>query len=76
MRGKSGRPGPAIKGDPGARGRDGAEIVGLYRDGDEIGKQLFISKLTVDSHRKKLLNKTGCSNTALLTSLAVKKGWI
>ena len=55
------------------------EILCLLIEGktsDEIGKQLFISKLTVDSHRKKLLNKTGCSNTALLTSLAVKKGWI
>ncbi len=55
------------------------EILCLLIEGktsDEIGRQLFISKLTVDSHRKNLLNKTGCINTAALTSLAVKKGWI
>ena len=42
----------------------------------EIGEQLFISKKTVDTHRKSILRKTGCVNTAELTSTAVKKGWI
>ena len=32
-RGKTGKMGPSIKGDP---GRDAAEIVALYRDGDDI----------------------------------------
>lgn len=55
------------------------EILALLIEGktsEEISKQLFISKLTVGSHRKNLLNKTSCANTAALTSMAIKKGWV
>jgi DNA-binding CsgD family transcriptional regulator len=41
------------------------EIVNLVRQGvpsTEIAKSLFISKLTVDTHRKKILAKTKCAN--------------
>jgi len=34
----------------------------------EIGEKLFISKHTVDTHRRKLLEKTGCPNTAALVN--------
>lgn len=46
------------------------------KSSEEISKVLFISKQTVDTHRKNLLKKTGCINTVELTSVAVKKGWI
>ncbi|MBO9563922.1 MAG: PAS domain-containing protein [Niastella sp.] len=46
------------------------------RSSEEISAKLFISKQTVDTHRKNLLKKTACTNTAELMSLAVKKGWI
>ncbi|GAA4459313.1 hypothetical protein GCM10023093_00080 [Nemorincola caseinilytica] len=45
-------------------------------DSRHIGEALFISKLTVDTHRKNLLKKTGCTNTATLIAAAIKKGWI
>ncbi len=38
----------------------------------EIGEQLFISPRTVEGHRNKLLNKTGCHNTAGLVIFAIK----
>jgi DNA-binding CsgD family transcriptional regulator len=41
-----------------------------------IGRQLFISKKTVDTHRKNLLRKTGAANTVELISTAVRKGWL
>jgi len=55
------------------------EILGLLVSGqssEQISKQLFISKHTVDTHRKNLLRKTSCSNTSALTSKAVQKGWL
>jgi DNA-binding CsgD family transcriptional regulator len=55
------------------------EVLALLIEGkksEEIRKLLFISKQTVDSHRKNLLKKTKCLNTAALTSMAIKKGWV
>jgi DNA-binding CsgD family transcriptional regulator len=55
------------------------QILGLLIEGkksDEISELLYISKLTVDTHRKNLLKKTTCSNTAELISTAIKKGWV
>lgn len=55
------------------------EVLALLIDGkksDDISKLLFISKLTVDTHRRNLLKKTDTSNTVALISMAVKKGWI
>lgn len=40
----------------------------------EIGKQLFISTGTVDTHRKNLLLKLGVSNTVGLVKYALKHG--
>lgn len=42
----------------------------------EIGERLFISKQTVDTHRKNILRKTNCANTAALVNVAVKNGWL
>lgn len=55
------------------------QVLGLLIEGkksEEISKILFISKQTVNSHRKNLLKKTNSSNTASLTSMAIKKGWV
>ncbi len=55
------------------------EIMALLvkgRKSAEISNDLFISKSTVDTHRKNLLRKTGCLNTAALVSFALKKGWL
>lgn len=42
----------------------------------EIAKELFISKNTVETHRKNLLYKLGARNTAELITKAYKKGLI
>lgn len=55
------------------------EILGLLikgYDSKSISRELYISKQTVDTHRKNLLRKTGCDNTAALTSTAIRRGWV
>jgi DNA-binding CsgD family transcriptional regulator len=55
------------------------EVLALLVSGkksEEISKNLYLSKHTVDTHRKNILRKTGCTNTASLTSMAVQKGWL
>lgn len=55
------------------------EVLTLLIEGkksEDISRQLFISKLTVDTHRRNLLKKTGTTNTVALISMAVKKGWV
>jgi len=42
----------------------------------ETGEVLNISKQTVDSHRKNMLNKTGLKTTGELIGKAVKNGWL
>jgi len=56
-----------------------SEILKLIVDGltnNEIGEKLFISPLTVDTHRKNLLLKFNARNTAILIKTAVSKGYI
>jgi len=51
------------------------EVLSLICAGktnDEIGEQLFISPTTVKGHRRNLLSKTGCNNTASLVMYAIK----
>lgn len=55
------------------------EVLKFIADGftnQEIGNKLFISPLTVDSHRKNLLMKLNARNTASLIKLAICKGLI
>jgi DNA-binding NarL/FixJ family response regulator len=42
----------------------------------EISKKLFVSKYTIDSHRKNLLKKLGVRNAVELTQLAIAKNLI
>ncbi len=49
------------------------QVLGLIADGNtnqQIATQLYISQLTVDSHRKSLLTKFEVNNTAALIRLA------
>lgn len=41
---------------------------------EEIAEKLFISKKTVDHHRQRLLEKTGCKSTVGLVKFAIKNG--
>jgi DNA-binding NarL/FixJ family response regulator len=56
-----------------------SEILRLVAEGFtnlEMANKLFISVRTVESRRKKLLEKTGTSNTATLIKYALKHGLI
>jgi DNA-binding NarL/FixJ family response regulator len=51
------------------------EVLSLIAEGltnNQIAEQLFISTLTVDSHRKNLLAKLGVKNTASMIKIAVE----
>ncbi len=55
------------------------EILNLLVKGNDsktIASLLSISKQTVDTHRKNILKKTGCENTAALIATALKNGWV
>jgi len=55
------------------------EVLQFIGDGftnQEIGDKMFISPLTVDSHRKNLLMKLNARNTAALIKIAINKGFI
>jgi len=55
------------------------EVLALIAEGltnNQIAEKLFISPLTVDSHRKNLLTKLKVNNTAALIHLAVIQGLI
>ena len=52
------------------------EVLSLILKGHttlEICEKLFVSKNTIDSHRKNLLSKLGVKNTAELVKLAIEK---
>jgi len=52
------------------------EVLKLILEGNttlEICEKLFVSKNTIDSHRKNLLSKLGVKNTAELVKLAIEK---
>lgn len=55
------------------------EILSLVASGQsskEIGKRLFISKNTVDTHRRNILQKMNSDNMLEVISLAIRSGWI
>ncbi|RYF88192.1 MAG: hypothetical protein EOO03_08965, partial [Chitinophagaceae bacterium] len=59
-----------------AREREVLTLLIEGKSSEQIARTLFISKLTVDAHRKHLLQKAGCANTANLVSRAVREGWV
>lgn len=58
------------------RERDVLKLLSQGLSSSEIAKKLFLSKHTVDGHRRKLLEKTNTSNTRGLVSLALKEGYL
>lgn len=55
------------------------EVLALIAEGmtnNEIAEKLFISPLTVDSHRKNLLAKFGVKNTAAMVKYGIEAGFI
>ncbi len=53
------------------------QVVKLIAEGytsDEIAKELFISRKTVDRHRANLLEKLGMRNVAEVTRYAIRRG--
>ncbi len=55
------------------------EVLILIADGmtnNEIAEKLFISSLTVDSHRKNLITKLNARNTASLIKIAIENNFI
>ncbi|WP_162055946.1 LuxR C-terminal-related transcriptional regulator [Pontibacter pamirensis] len=53
------------------------EVLKLLSDGltsERIGEKLFITTATVSTHRKNMLQKTGCKNTVELVKFAKSKG--
>jgi DNA-binding NarL/FixJ family response regulator len=63
-------------GSPPALTRREKEVLQLIAEGltnPQIAEKLFISPLTVDSHRKNLLTKLNVNNTAALVRLAVEQ---
>jgi DNA-binding NarL/FixJ family response regulator len=51
-------------------------LISQEMTNEEIGKKLFISRRTVDAHRRNLLEKTGSRNTAGLIKYALKHNLI
>lgn len=58
------------------RERDIVRLLIEGKDSKRIGSELSISKQTVDTHRKNILKKTNCDNTAALIVMAIRKGWV
>ena len=55
------------------------EIIAMICDqltNEQIAKQLFLSKRTIDNHRQNILNKPGMINTAGLVRFAVENGLV
>jgi DNA-binding CsgD family transcriptional regulator len=55
------------------------EIIKLLAKGystKKISETLFISPLTVETHRKHILQKSGCENSVVLISRGITEGWI
>jgi DNA-binding CsgD family transcriptional regulator len=54
-------------------------IIRLLIEGQSskaIAEQLFLSKQTIDTHRKNMLKKFNVKNTNELVALAIQKGWM
>jgi DNA-binding NarL/FixJ family response regulator len=52
------------------------QLIALGLTSQDISKKLYISKNTVETHRKNLLAKLNVKNTASLLKLAYKKGLV
>ncbi len=56
-----------------------SDVLRLVADGktsQQVAAELYVSKETIETHRKNLLSKTGCKNVAELIRWAVKEGLV
>jgi DNA-binding NarL/FixJ family response regulator len=51
-------------------------LIGAGKTSPEIGKELYISTQTVDTHRRNLLSKLGLRNSMELVRYAVENGFV
>ena len=51
-------------------------LIAQGKSSSEIGDQLYISRETVDKHRKNMIKKTGCLDTHKLAIKALNERWI
>ena len=58
------------------RERDILRLVSYGYNSGEIGEKLFISKHTVNVHRRNILSKSNCRNTTELVSRCIREGWL
>lgn len=56
------------------REREVLKLIAEELTSEEIAERLFISKRTVDNHRTKMLEKTGCRSTIGLVKYALRNG--
>ena len=52
------------------------QLIALGLTSQDIANKLFISKNTVETHRKNMLAKLNVNNTAALLKIAYKKGLV
>lgn len=73
------KPGASLEYDNDALTKREREILKLLSEGlssKDIADQLFISRHTVDKHRKNMLYKTQTSQTIELVMYGLEKGWL
>lgn len=58
------------------REREVLSLVSEGRSAKYISEKLYISRSTVDVHRRNLMQKLGCSNLNELTRFAMREGWV
>lgn len=58
------------------RERDIIRLISFGNNTEEIADKLFISANTVNSHRRNILKKTACKNTAELVARSIREGMI
>jgi len=61
---------------PSKREIDVLHLIASEYTTKEIANMLFISRSTVETHRRRLLEKTGARNTAGLILKSIKHGYI
>jgi DNA-binding NarL/FixJ family response regulator len=58
------------------REKEIAELIAKGKSTKEVSQELFISPLTVDTHRKNIFSKLGINKVTALVKYALKEGWI
>lgn len=57
------------------REKEIAKLIVQGKTTKEIANELFISPLTVDTHRKNIFSKLGIKKVVALVQYAIREGW-